>query len=290
MNHLCRFTLLSLLMGPTFLNAATISTVNIVNTSAPDSISPVGVGRYGEFATQTNLGAVNISGDTASFTHQMQFYNGYFIGPGGPTVALTHQRNVSYDLTFTVEDPTNIGYSLEIETLLRGYSTAQWTFGGSNNAVVATGATFSGRIDTDTTDATDTLGIQINSLTIGTGGATANATNTFTNNLGQNTDFYSSLAFSGTREFALRFTTFGSGNTNIFLQNGQQGQGSVRFGLANADSTLNPSGQPGGDAFTPNNLGHFVTVNAVFNEIIPEPATSATAFIALASAGVRRRR
>ena len=79
--------------------------------------------------------------------------------------------------------------------------------------------------------------------------ATANQTTAFVNNLGEGSDFHSAGSFSGTRSFALRFTTFGSGNTNVFLQNNQRGQGSVRFGLANGDARLDASGQPGGDAF-----------------------------------------
>jgi hypothetical protein len=282
--------LFSALIFSSSLLQANITALNVINTSAADDISPTGTGRHGEFATQSTLGSVSIAGDTASFTHQMQFYNGYYIGPDGPTAALTHSRNVSYDLSFTVLDPTNIGYTLEIDTLMRGYSTAMWTSGTSPNAVTVANTTFSGRIDTDTSDGTDTLGTQVGSLTFGVSGATANSTDTSVNTLGESTGQYNSSGFSGTRSFALRFTTFGSGETNIFLQNNQQGQGSIRFGLENGDSILDLSGQPGGDAWSSNDLGHFVTVNAVFAEAIPEPASIAYILCTVALAGLIRRR
>ena len=282
--------LIGALICPVFVQA-NISAVSVINTSAANDTSPDTAVSRGEFATQSTLGSVSIAGDTASFTHQMQFYNGYYIGPGGPTAALTHQRNVSFDLTFTVLDPSNIGYTLEVDTLLQGYGTALWTSGASPNAVTVSNTTFSGRIDTDTTDGTDTLGTQLNSLTIGAGsGATANDSNTFVNNFGTSTYQYTSTSFTGTRAFALRFTTFGSGNTNVLMQNNQQGQGSVRFGLENSGGLLDSSGQPGGDAFSADELGHFVTVNAVFNAPIPEPASAAYVLLAVTLAGLLRRR
>lgn len=37
---------------------------------------------------------------------------------------MIYQKHISYELEFTIDDPSNIGYSLDIDTALRGYLTA----------------------------------------------------------------------------------------------------------------------------------------------------------------------
>ena len=256
--------------------AATISSLGIVNNSSANEATTTGSNRLLEWQTSSTFSPVTSSGDQVSFSHQMQFYNGYHIPIGSSGFALTHNRDVIYDLTFTIEDPTNRGYSLSVDSLLRGYSTAEWLDGTSFNAVTVTGVSVSGRLDTDTTDTNDTLDTQISGLTIATSGVTANQTNTTANLFQEIVDVHSAGNFVGTRSFALRFTTTPTPTTNVFLQNNQSGQGSIRYGFNNTLSGLDPTGQSQpGDSYTDNNdLGHFITVSAEFNpEAVPEPSS-----------------
>ena len=270
--------------------AATISGISLSNNSSADETTPAGSNVMREFQTAGGVTIpVTTLGQDVTFQHHMQWYNGYRVDPSVSGSALIHRRNVNYDLEFTVEDPLGQGYAVQIDSLLRGYSAAMWTSGASANAVTATGTSLSGRIDTDTADATDTLGAQIPGLTVtAASGTTANSTAPATSDFAEINDSFSTTTFTGTRNFALRFTTVGSTTTNVFLQNNQTGQGSVRYGLANSDTALDPTGQPQpGDAFPDPSLGHFVTVTASFNPI-PEP--EGTALVLLATALLRCRR
>ncbi|MGB2427940.1 MAG: PEP-CTERM sorting domain-containing protein [Akkermansiaceae bacterium] len=274
--------------------AATISALSITNNSSANEATTTGSNRLLEWQTSSNFTPVSTFGDQVSFSHQMQFYNGYHIPIGSSGAALTHNRDVIYDLAFTVEDPTNRGYTISVDSLLRGFSTALWLNGVSANAVIATGVTLSGRIDTNTGDALDTLGTQIEGLTVGSGsGVTANQSNTFVNSSGEITDSYAPGEFTGTRSFALRFTTAPTPTTNVFLQNGQAGQGSIRYGLNNTLTGLDPTGQSQpGDSYTDNNdLGHFITVTAEFNpQAVPEPSSTLMILGSLTLVIFRRKR
>ena len=249
--------------------AATLDAIAVINNSSANQTD--NGSRPQEFYTSNNLGTVNTVGNTSSFTSHTQWYNG-FVGNGG--VAQVHPRQVSYDLLFTVLDPSNDGYDLVVDILLQGYSTAIWTSGTNANAVVATGTTFSGRIDTDTSDASNTLNTQLNDLTTSAdSGATANNTTPNVTNFDTGTDLYNAGSFVGTRSFALRFTTATNPSTNVFLQNNQTGQGSVRFGINNVLAALNPSGQSQGGELSNPELGHFVGITLTSNaSAVPAPA------------------
>lgn len=261
-----------LLATTTVAQAASVLNLSLTNNSSVDSQTQ-NTGFAREFATEHSFGLPVVSGDTITFTSRMATYNGHYVDDGGPTVALVHKRNVVYDLSFTVDDPLNRGYTITVDSGMRGFAEAIWEMGGSN--VVATGLTVSGRIDTDTNDDNDTLTNQIGELTLFSNSATANST---TPNLRVATDTSKQLVLDeivGTRDMAMRFTSVVTPTTNVFLQNNHQGQGSVQFGLNNTLNELDPSGQPViGDAYAPENLGHFVTVTVDYNPI-PEPSISA---------------
>ena len=117
---------------------------------------------------------------------------------------------------------------------------------------------------------------QLNTLTIlGGPGSSASLSNPY-DNLEQYDETvsgpYEGTLFSGTQSFVLRFTSDGTSTTNVFMDNGWTGQGSVRYGLSNVLGSLNASGQSqSGDAFTNAELGHFVNVEATFSAV-PVPS------------------
>jgi len=232
-------------------------------------------------------------GEVYSFEHRMQIYNGFHIPTGSGFIAATHPRIVSYDLFFTIEDTDNRGYTLNVDSVMRGYATALSTAGGTNIfATTVNGPFLSGRIDTDTSDATDSLNTQVAGMTIDSTGTSANSGTTFSHLATDNSLSYDGGDFVGTRSFGLRFTTAQSGNTNVFMQNNYEGQGSYRFGGSNTNAALNITGDPQtGDPLNDSELGHFVTVSASFNTVaVPEPSGVMFLFIAGSLSLLRKKR
>lgn len=254
--------------------AVTISAVTITNNSTPDETDTLSGGRLHEFRTASSIGGPVSGSGSLELTTQMQWYNGH-LATGG--VAQTHKRNVVYDLSFTVLDPTNSGYTLSIDTVMRGHSTAIWT-GSSNtsspsSAITATGTTLSGRFDSDLSDAIDELGSQVGDLTIlgALGGTSANDVVTRGDSALNQSRSFAAGSLSGTRTFGLRFTTATSSSTNVLAQNGEQGQGSVRYGLNNLLTGLDLSGQPQAGDLSNDQLGHFVTIR--LTDLVTDPGT-----------------
>lgn len=248
--------------------AATASITSVVST---DNSSAVGTPIWEH---QTSVSPVTTAANTASFTHTVQLLNSA-THTGG--VAQLHSRNSVFELAFTVEDPTNSGFTLDIDQLLRGYSTVTVEAGRGD----ATGLLYFVRAD-DSTDAPGTLSTRTD-LFLSTGGVTGVV------DTGEPTltvsDYFSddsSVTFGsyvGTTDFLLDFTSLLSPTTNVFFQNGSVGSGSVNYGLG----TLPP-----GSPFTPADLGHFMTITATF-ESVPEPSSLTTmAVLSLIGIGYRR--
>lgn len=192
--------------------------------------------------------------------------------PEGPDVALTSGRTAAFDIRFTVLDPTNLGYELSVETVLRGYRTVR-----SDNGIMGTASagSFSGRIDLNMDDGIDTLGTQVDDLTIL---SQPDSSTTSVNSLVDASESLAAGTFFGTRTFGLRFTTSGSVN-NVFLQNNGAGEVATRFGLDPVDSGVSGA-PPFADAFYPGSdgesataHGHFANVRVTPLGVVPEPAS-----------------
>ena len=229
--------------------------------------------RTKEFSTQfSNLG-VSTDATSSTLGTQMRWYNG-FKSSGG--MAQVHKRNVTYDLLFSVEDSFSLGYSLSIETILRGYSVA--LLEGGSGDVRATSTSLSGRFDDDLLDASDTLDTQVSQLTLLSSNGALSGENSVRGDGA--TDLQKSFlldgvnAFVGPRSFALRFTTVPTSTTNVFMDNTVLGQGSVRFGLSNTLDALNATGGALESHSPDVDLGHFVTVTATSLSEPPPPGVS----------------
>ncbi len=248
--------------------AVSITSSTFANNSTADSVTgATGIARSWHTANTFSAGALNIN-------NQFQYQNALAVDqPGGPNAALTSPRHASFDLVFTILDPLNQGYNLTVDTRLRGYLTVR-----SDNGIsgTASSGSFSGRIDLDTNDANDTLGDQLNGLTLF--GASESSTDSANTLLNQIKSFNAGALF-GTRTVGLRFTTFGSPN-NVFIQNNGDGEMASRFGLDPVNSTANGAAAfsnafyPGPDGEAPALHGHFVDVRVTpFATAVPEPST-----------------
>lgn len=225
------------------------------------------------FLHQTSVSPVTSSGATSEFVHTAQLLNAATYTGGAAQV---NSANSSFQLAFTVEDPSNAGFTVEIDQLLRGYSGVSVDSGRGD----ATGVSYFVQAD-DSTDAPGTLSNRTD-LFIATGGVTVSlgpgdpplATREFAS--ASDSDVLGS--YVGTTDFLLDYTTLFSPTTNVFFQNNSTGSGAVNYGLGPL---------PPGDPFTASQLGHFMTVRATFN--IPEPASVLVlAPLGLAAAGRRR--
>ena len=148
-------SLLAGALSPTSLRGASISGLLVSNESTADSMTSANAADRSFQTSSASLGPVQTAGGDVSFTSQFSWQNAIRVHPGGATVALTSPRTTAYLLTFTIEDVLNQGYSVDVDTALRGVATAVWE---SGSIVSASSGSMSGRIDTDMGDGTDTLG------------------------------------------------------------------------------------------------------------------------------------
>jgi hypothetical protein len=204
-----------LLAGFAFPASASITNVAVTNNSSANENTPTAF-----FQTQSTLQPVTTSGLTTYFNHHMAFRN-QFTGTGG--VAQTHRRNVIFTIDFTVEDPSNHGFTLEADSSLFGLSTVTVTSAGRGDA---TGAFLFVHYD-DSTDPPGTFST-LGSLSTTTSGVHAT-------NFGSASIIDNDVAdvvvgnYVGTTSFSFNFTTIGTPTTNVFFQNGDTGFGEVDY-------------------------------------------------------------
>ena len=263
---------MSALSVPVTSLAAPITGITVTNTSSGDVLDE-GTGRVKEFRT-ANVGTspVSIAGTEASFENHFSWFSGFKVNPAGPTVANIFQNHVSFELTFTIEDAANAGYTLDVSSLVRGHRTAFWESGPG--LVRASGSSFGVKLDIDGGG----FGGLILPLHPFSGGLTdATDTDTFKNNLTNKVNAHSLGGFTGTHTFTLQSSNAPSTNASHVIANDTRGESAVRFGLTPTSGLFSSvSSTPGDDGDPPGDLGYFVTVTADFNESInpvPEPAT-----------------
>lgn len=206
------------------------------------------------------------------------------------------RQHVSYDLAFTVEDPGNVGYQLDLATQLIGFVTL---LGPTNSDPLAShltaGASFNVRFDDNLTDG-ENLGAadQVGGATLGTGGINADPITMIVN---EKIDLAGGATlgnYVGTRQFKVRVTTQTAPNSVNFANAGE-GHGALRFG-ATTDfipdpmvmnvPTLDAAAYPGSDGETPDQHGHFTTLTVTY---APEPASLALLGLGAALVAGRRR-
>ena len=237
-----------LTMTTTCAQAVTIDSASVTNTSSTSDTTPPTT-----FDTQSTLSPVVNTATSSTLVHRMAFVN-TMLAAGTP--AQVHKGNVVYQFDFSVQDPTNQGFQVDLKSFLYGISSITQTSDGGT--AFATGANFLVTVD-DSTDAPDTYE-NLLPLFNGTDGVTITGMTSATA-AAQNTELASLGAFVGTTSFSLRFQSINTPATNILLGNFQTGFGEVDYGLG----SLAP-----GLSLDPDDLGHFVTVSVTF---VPEPST-----------------
>jgi hypothetical protein len=234
------------------------------------------------------VGGVVTNGNTVSVSTVTQWVGAYQVNVAGPANLLFIYPSLS--LSFTVDDPTNLGYSLDASTVLRGYLSTLYTSGPDlEQAIIASGTSLYASVDSGSGLAAN---LQITSFG---DFITANSSNSSVNRLVNATGNTNIGNFTGTRNFSLVFTSNPSPAGTIVFQNDYTGEAAIRFGMSTTVPGLTLSTYPGADGEAASTHGHFLTVTATFNEAnnaVPEPTTTALLGMGLVAIGAiaRKRR
>lgn len=283
--------LLALSLSPLCF-ATGITSVVYTNTS-PADLATNAVSYQEEFRSTGSVGGVTNTTNTSSVSAQLQWFGAY--RASGNRFANSIMIYPSFTLAFTVADPNNIGYTLSLDTLMRGYLSALYTSGPANNIdfdVRVAGADFSVWVDSGSGEAFDSA---LSSFTGTSQLVDANETTTSRNVLASSSTSGSLGSFTGTRNFLIRLSQSPSPVGTVVIQNDIQGEGSLRFGLNPTVPTFSTGVTPGPDGEAGSNHGLFVTATARFNQDIPsgeipEPSTFGLLLPALLLLPVLRKR
>jgi hypothetical protein len=259
--------------------------INLDNRSA-DNVRIDDAGeRLREFRTfGIAPGSATASGGVADFTSRMAWMMAQRILPGGTGADLLFNRQVEYDLRFTIDDPLSQGYQLDIGSVLRGGLAAKSAAIQGDNAIPGAEANGTPMLALFDSGSGFTA---VPALTTPLRFAIANA-NTPEERVDVDDSGAASLGtFYGTQSFTLRFATLlPNVGTNFLPFN--FGEANVRFGLG---ATLGGfSNADYGDLARQAADGHFVRVTASYLQPVPEPQTYALMGLGLLAMGWQARR
>jgi len=237
---------LAVLAGSAGHAAAQAVTIDLVqDLSANRTFFNEGASGTAESAAD-DLGVASPSPGRFVATSRLRWAHAYSVVAGGPTAALLFRRHYEFDTVFTVADPDDRGYELELDAALGG----ELIVLGPDNAPDATAGNiiatcgFNARFDDDATDATDTLGLS--GLVLGANlGESANADvdgdRVTIDRVDESRD--ASLGtFVGTRTFAVRLSTR-TAPAGVIMQNNIEGDAALVFGLE-ATQPADPDDEP----------------------------------------------
>lgn len=243
----------------------TITGIQVDNQS---SVNPPEANRI--FETESTLSTVTETGNTAWFTHRMAVRNwheglGAFAGQA-------NKRNVIYQIDFTVNDPLNLGFHVDLENVIRGITTIAIGSNPTGGLSVANGlqlAAFTGDSAVPANALLDITGGTDGLSPLQSGTAAVYDEFVGSQSLG---------SYQGTTSFSLFFTSVPTPTTQVAFANQAFGIGEVIYGLGSI-----PSGFEDIDI---DDLGHFLTVKVTY---VPEPATLAILLSGVFALALRRR-
>lgn len=219
------------------------------------------------------------AGSTLSFAARYAASTTADLDTNGPTISLT--ALMDYSITFTVEDPLNLGYEMEIATSRVGAVTSVDDVGLGAALASADLSSVSATLDGGSLPG---LGLPSDSwpFSISSGG-------TENEPFGQ-TSGPVVVTDVGTKAFVLRFTSTDDSVTSTDTgTTNSGGEVAIRMGLAGTLGNTTADNYPGSDSRDLSNDGHFVSVNLT---LVPEPSTAlllASGLVLLHSARRRRR-
>ena len=254
----------TLLVLPLSVDALSVTNVTVANTSPANELFASGNYRVREFRSGTvATSPVTVNGAEHSFSNQFGFLMSHRVNqPEGPNFALIYLRTLGYAMNFTVEDPLNEGYTIDIDHHLRGYVTV------SREEPVTVGVSGGGTMLGSFDDGSGPV-VQVG-LNVFGDGLTIHGTDpeSFGNKLIDKTfSGYTSPVYTGTRTFTVAFSSHPSPALTSVIGNFGGGETEARFGLLPTHASSGDPSRPDflyaevpGD-LTPSDLGHFLDIH-----------------------------
>jgi PEP-CTERM motif len=257
------------LLLPLLAQAQGIGHISTVNRSDADTSYTNGNASF-EFRTQVSSTEPVLDGRVFSFSHRLAWYGGLISSsPADYATTASEVPDVGYELRFTVFDPLNIGYTLQVQGALAG---ALWA--GTDGTSTAWSALRAFTVGAR--NSSDPIGSFVDLPDLGTGAAEAvvTAPRSFEERVVHSTGRARVGEFAGTLEFVFAVRADPQGLAMI-APAAAQAQSHMQFGLAPTMPALfgglytGPGGRPIDD------LGHFLDVAVEFNRLppVPEPGT-----------------
>lgn len=217
-----------------FTQAGEITDFTVYNLSSSDS-SQTGTGIFREFKSATKTVApISQVGPETSFTAGLSWFQGMRVNqPEGPNVALIQRKRAAYEIEFTIEDPDNHGYTIDIDFGTNGVVTVSRE---EDIRVDISNGTMLGKLDVG-----DGNGLNhYAGLFIAGGGLTSLGTDPVAfkqETLTKSKSFSAPGTYSGTHTYRVQFSNVAPNIVNIFQNNGG-GEGTSQFGIPSANSNL----------------------------------------------------
>ena len=211
------------------ISAGEITNLTVKNISNADQLRGDGVGLAQEYRTELSpASAISRQGSEQSFDTDFRWFQGMRVNqPEGPNTALTYRKNIGFDINFTVEDPENNGYTIDVDYGLDGVITS---IRETDVRMRTASGLLLGYFNKD-----DGNGLVHRSGFSVSGGTVrveaAETPNSKTRTFALSKSYNPGETFYGTRNFQIRFSSFPSpALLNLFGNNGA-GEGVIQFGL-----------------------------------------------------------
>lgn len=178
-----------------------------------------------------NLGVVSGGAGRFVASSRLRFAHGYSVEAGGPTVALLFRKFYGVEMVFTVDDPDNRGYEIEIVNTLKGEAVVLGPDDPMDPGTLAITASagFRGFFDDDASDGVEDFTL-LASSNVTSGIVQVDLDDFETIERIDETNDQNLGTFVGTRSYALRSTT-GTAPAGVVIQNNITGDGALVFGL-----------------------------------------------------------
>ena len=225
--NLSAFLLACIVVGQVNAANVTISNMSTNNLGSPDEIAATGNYVVRELRSGiVNTTSVTTEGLESTFSTHFQWFMGHkVIQPEAPNFGLIYLRKVGYEIKFTVNDPDNVGYNIDVNHIIRGIAS---TFNSESNYSQISAGLLLGRID-DGSKVVLRTGLHVYGGGVGNNGDTVGE---YKEEVISHESSFTSQAYYGTKYFTISFSSRPSpGGTSVF-QNDGGGENILKFGLA----------------------------------------------------------